>query len=82
MEKLNQKTYWSICVEDNTSSKIWTVKIEEDQFGDLFLPLPTNMLEQLDWKEGDVLNWIDKGDGTYALVKGEYDSDSGLTESF
>ena len=82
MVKHPQKEYWSIYVADNTSNKTWQVNIEEDQFGDLYLPLPDDMLTELDWKEGDVLNWIDKGDGTYALVKGQYDSDSGLTESF
>lgn len=64
------------------SSESWTVEIEEDQFGDLILPLPADMLEELDWKEGDVLKWTDRGDGTYALTKMQYDSDSGLTESF
>lgn len=69
-------------VDTKSNDDGWTVKVEEDQFGDLFLPLPTDMLNRLDWKEGDMLEWIDRGDGTYALVKQKYDSDSGLTESF
>jgi hypothetical protein len=36
------------------------------------------MLKKLDWKEGDMLQWIDNGNGTYSLVKGQYDSDSGV----
>lgn len=60
------------------NSSSWTVKVEEDQFGDLFLPLPDDMLKKLDWKEGDMLQWIDNGNGTYSLVKGQYDSDSGV----
>jgi bifunctional DNA-binding transcriptional regulator/antitoxin component of YhaV-PrlF toxin-antitoxin module len=64
------------------SSEIWTVKVEEDQFGDLILPLPTDMLEELGWKEGDTLNWIDNENGSYTLSKVQFDSDSGLTESF
>ena len=49
------------------SSESWTVEIEEDQFGDLILPLPADMLEELDWKEGDgilllrpriILHWL------------------------
>lgn len=59
----------------------WTVEIlwAEDE---AILPLPKEVIEKLDLHDGDVLNWIDKGDGTWILTKGQYDSDSGLTESF
>ena len=57
------------------------VQLEED--GDnIILPLPQEVLDHLDIKEGDVLNWEDNGDGTFSLTKIKYDSDSGLTESF
>jgi hypothetical protein len=59
----------------------WTVEIQESG-DDLILPLPKEVLEHLDAKEGDVLQWIDKGDGSWSLTKMQYDSDSGLTESF
>jgi len=59
----------------------WTVEIEWD--GDeAILPLPKEVIEKLDLNYGDVLNWTDNGDGTWSLTKGQYDSDSGLTESF
>lgn len=59
----------------------WTVEIQESG-DDLILPLPKEVLEHLDAKEGDVLQWIDRGDGSWSLTKMQYDSDSGLTESF
>ena len=60
---------------------VWTVELEWD--GDeAILPLPQEIIDHLDVKEGDVLKWIDRGDGSYALTKMQYDSDSGLTESF
>lgn len=60
---------------------VWTVELEWD--GDeAILPLPQEIIDHLDLKYTDVLNWIDNGDGSYTLVKGQYDSDSGLTESF
>lgn len=62
-------------------TQTWTVQLEEDG-DDLILPLPQEVLDHLDIKEGDVLQWIDNGDGTMRLIKSQYDSDSGLTESF
>ena len=62
-------------------SRGWEVQLEEDG-DDLILPLPQEVLDHLDIKEGDVLNWRDNGDGTFSLTKSKYDSDSGLTESF
>jgi len=56
------------------------VNIEWDG-DDAILPLPQEVLDHLDAKEGDVLKWSDNGDGTFSLTKVQYDSDSGLTES-
>lgn len=36
----------------------WTVTVEEDpDTGDLLLPFPEDMLEELGWQEGDTLSW-------------------------
>ena len=51
------------------SNKVWTVEIQQDE-DDLILPLPQEMLKELDWTEGDVLNWIDNEDGSWSLIKG------------
>lgn len=58
----------------------WNVQLEEDG-DDIILPLPQEVLDHLDVKEGDVLNWIDNGNGSWTLAKAQYDSDSGLTEN-
>ena len=58
----------------------WKVELEWDG-DDAILPLPQEVLEHLDAKEGDVLKWIDNGNETFSLVKVQYDSDSGLTEN-
>ena len=35
-----------------------TMEVKEDpQTGDLYLDIPEEMLEELDWKEGDTLEW-------------------------
>lgn len=35
-----------------------SLEIKEDpQSGDLYIDLPKDMMEELDWKEGDTLEW-------------------------
>jgi hypothetical protein len=52
--------------------KSWEVIIEEDpETGDAILPLPQEMLDEVGWKSGDNLNWIDRGDGSWAIRKVE-----------
>ena len=36
---------------------------------DGILTFPDNVMEELGWKEGDVLEWIDNNDGSFSLVK-------------
>ena len=50
--------------------KTWTVTLEEDpETGDLILPFSDEMLADVGWKEGDVLEWIDNQNGTWSLIK-------------
>lgn len=35
------------------------------------LTFPPEMLEELGWKEGDMLEWIDNNDGSFTLKKHE-----------
>jgi hypothetical protein len=54
-----------------TQNTKWTITVEEadDGSGDLVLPLPTDLLEQAGWKEGDALLWKDEGNGAWSLTK-------------
>ena len=49
----------------------WTVTVEEaeDGSGDLVMPLPQEMLDQVGWVEGDTLEWIDNKDGSWSIQK-------------
>jgi hypothetical protein len=49
----------------------WTVTLEEaaDGSGDLVLPFPQDMLDEVGWNPGDNLKWIDRGDGTWEIKK-------------
>lgn len=68
-------------VYGDSPTQTWTVQLEEDG-DDVVLPLPPEVIDHLDLQEGDVLYWKDNGDGSWSLTKRQYDSDSGLTESF
>ena len=52
----------------------WTAVLEEDlATGELILPLPTDLIEQLGWKEDDTLVWDVRADGSVGLSKQESD---------
>ena len=54
----------------NKLDKTWTITLEEDpETGELILPFPPDLLAESGWKEGDVLEWIDRGDGSWNLEK-------------
>lgn len=48
--------------------KKYTVEIIEEG-DDVILPLPPEMLEELGWKEDDILVWTDNKDGSWSLSK-------------
>lgn len=52
-------------------TKTWTAVLEEDiATGELILPLPTDLIEQLGWKEDDTLVWaIDEETKQISLTK-------------
>ena len=47
------------------------VTIQEDENGELILPLGEGVCEELGWGEGDTLNWKDNGDGSWTVTKKE-----------
>ena len=54
-----------------TTEKTWIVELEEDpDTGDLVMPLPPAMLEELGWQIGDTLDWKrDPESGDWSLTK-------------
>ena len=43
--------------------------IEEDEEGNLVLPLSDDMLEELGWEIGDTIDWTDNKDGSWSMTK-------------
>lgn len=64
------------------SDKVRTADIVTDpETGETLLVFPDGMLEEVGWKEGDVLEWIDNGDGTWTLRKDDTDETDGTDET-
>jgi hypothetical protein len=49
--------------------KIYTVKVEESADGNLYIPLPDELLEHTGWTEDDTVLWTDNNDGTFTIGK-------------
>jgi bifunctional DNA-binding transcriptional regulator/antitoxin component of YhaV-PrlF toxin-antitoxin module len=41
----------------------YVLEVQEDENGEQFIVLPEEVLEDLGWQEGDVLDWKIKGEG-------------------
>lgn len=53
-----------------------TLVIQEDpDTGELYVEFPQRLLEQLGWKEGDDLQWVEGTDGVWSIKKVEKDED-------
>ena len=44
-----------------------TLRIDDDGV----LTFPDEMMEELGWKGGDILEWIDNKDGSWSLIKND-----------
>ena len=50
----------------------YTVKLEEDpETGELVLPIPVELLNQMGWDDGDTLLWEEMSNGSYSIKKKE-----------
>lgn len=61
-------------------SKKYVVTVVEDDNGDLILPFPDDILNEVGWEEGDTLDWKDNKDGSFSLSKKEIKTEDEETE--
>jgi hypothetical protein len=47
---------------DTTQNTDYTVTLDEDENGDLFMPIPADFLTELGWEEDDLLEWVIEDD--------------------
>ena len=55
-------------LNDTTHNTNYTVTLEGDD-EDCFLPLSDEVLDHLDWQDGDILEWIINPDNTITIRK-------------
>jgi len=67
--------------EDGRNLMRWTAQVQKEN-DDYFLVFPQEVLDQLDWHPGDVLQWTDQGDGSWILKKKESKSTPSENEDF
>jgi hypothetical protein len=60
-EKADKVIKWSLPVEE--------VKDADTDETEYFVTFPDDLLEAADLKEGDQLEWVDQGDGSFKIVK-------------
>ncbi|MEN9389828.1 MAG: Synechococcus phage [Candidatus Parcubacteria bacterium] len=56
------------------------VALEQDENGDLILPLSDELCAEAGWKIGDTIEWIDNGDGSWTMRKKEMEKELVLVE--
>jgi hypothetical protein len=48
----------------------WTIPVETDsESGDAIITFPESLLRHTGWQEGDTIDWVDRGDGSWELRK-------------
>jgi len=47
------------------------VTLEQDENGDLILPLGDELCKEVGWEVGDTISWADNGDGSWTMTKKE-----------
>ena len=57
------------------------VTLEKDENGELILPLGDELMDELGWKIGDTIEWIDNKDGTWTMRKKEVEKELVLVEA-
>tara|TARA_S200002703_G_scaffold40971_2_gene35664 strand:- start:15377 stop:15565 length:189 start_codon:yes stop_codon:yes gene_type:complete len=59
-------------------SKRFTVTIEEDEFGELILPIPDDVCDELGWEVDDILEYSIESDQSFILRKVNNETDGSV----
>jgi bifunctional DNA-binding transcriptional regulator/antitoxin component of YhaV-PrlF toxin-antitoxin module len=55
----------------NQNDKSWRLDVQTHENGNAFIEFPSDFLETTGWQEGDTIQWIDRGDGSWEIKKKE-----------
>ena len=48
-------------------SKRYILDVEDDDYGDLFITIPTELMEEMGWRAGTKLEYTEETDGSIIL---------------
>jgi len=74
VDNIRRESYWDymgrrLREEQAKEGELMSVQLEEDDEGNLVLPLPTELLNQMGWDIGDDLIWEEAHHGAYTIRK-------------
>jgi bifunctional DNA-binding transcriptional regulator/antitoxin component of YhaV-PrlF toxin-antitoxin module len=55
-------------------SNRYTLQIDSDEHGELFITFPDFLLEDLGWMVGDVVEYVEENDGSLIIKKSDDDA--------
>ena len=64
-QDVNRDEFDKIFPQKKDKVKSWVIPVDDDYN----ITFPEDLLEQTGWKEGDVLQWIDQGEGSFKMIK-------------
>jgi hypothetical protein len=56
------KTMLQNTSNDTNQNTDYTVTLDEDENGDLLMPIPEDLFDELGWEEDDLLEWVIEDD--------------------
>lgn len=57
-------------IQNNVKENKWTLPIEIDGLtGECYVSLPDDLLDKVNWNQGDTVEWVDRKDGSFELRK-------------
>jgi bifunctional DNA-binding transcriptional regulator/antitoxin component of YhaV-PrlF toxin-antitoxin module len=61
----------AMCAAAEAKDKVikWSLPVEEHEDGEYYITFPDDLLEATNLKEGNQIEWIDQGNGSYLLKK-------------
>jgi hypothetical protein len=74
VDNIGRESYWDymgrrLREEQAKENELMSVQLEEDTDGNLVLPLPIELLNQMGWDIGDDLIWEEAHNDTYTIRK-------------
>jgi len=70
-QKYTDEELIAMCDAAEKADKVkkWILPVEMEPSGEYFVTFPDDLLDATNLKEGDEVEWVDQGDGSYKMIK-------------